>query len=83
MRGMFVFSIFGKIFKKKESEKEEKEEQEEKIEKEVQKPPLAPRDVSIDKEEKELIKSELKPGPFTEKFFDLAPVKDKKKEEKE
>jgi hypothetical protein len=80
MRGMFVFLIFGKIFKKKEKE-EEKNEEEEKIEREA-KPSLTLRDTSLEKEEKELIKSELKPGPLTESFFDLAPVREKKKEEK-
>ncbi|MGC8812600.1 MAG: hypothetical protein ACP5O8_03405 [Candidatus Aenigmatarchaeota archaeon] len=79
---MFIFSILSRIFKKKETE-EDKEEEKEEVKEEVQKPISAPRDTSIDKEEKDLIKSELKPGPFTEKFFELTPVKEKKKEEKE
>ncbi|MEM5793779.1 MAG: hypothetical protein QXS48_04070 [Candidatus Aenigmatarchaeota archaeon] len=83
---MFIFSIFGKIFKKKESEKEEESKESKEAEEEFQK--IEPKDTSlrnvpIEKEEKEMLKSELKPGPLTEKFFDLAPVREKKKEEKE
>lgn len=83
---MFVFSIFSRIFKKKEPEKEEKEEENKESEEEFQRstPKDVPlRNVPIEKEEKEMLKSELKPGPLTEKFFDLAPVREKKKEEKE
>lgn len=83
---MFVFSIIEKIFGKKEEEEEKEEESKEKTSEEIEskeEKPLAPKDLTVEKEEKEIIKSELKPGPFTEKFFDLAPVKDKKKEEKE
>ncbi|MCS7106211.1 MAG: hypothetical protein NZ942_02765 [Candidatus Aenigmarchaeota archaeon] len=59
---MLIFSIFEKIFKKKETEKMEKEEN-------LEKPSL----------EKESVKPDLKPGPLTENFFDITPIREKKK----
>ncbi|MFH8086849.1 MAG: hypothetical protein QW609_03455 [Candidatus Aenigmatarchaeota archaeon] len=75
---MFIFSIFDKIFKKKESE-EKSEKVEEEFQKIVREDSL--RNVSIEKEEKEMLNSGLKPGPLTEKFFEITQVKKKKEEE--
>lgn len=81
---MIISSIFGKILKKK---KEDQPVEEEKEAENLENRPASPRIESkpqMEREEKELIKSELKAGPFTEKFFDLAPARPKKdKEEKE
>ena len=72
-----VLSIFGKLFgKKKEEEKKKKEE-------ELRKEFMEARVEARPKDEDEIIKSELKAGPLTEKFFDLYPVREKEEKSEE